>query len=346
MKKVFRLAAKWIAILVLSIGFAEFSVRWWGVWPTYSLQGKGVGGGKDILRFSLDEDLLYRLAPDPLHHINPDGFRDSKPTTNGGRTAVVVGDSFPMGLAVSPDETFPKQLQALVPDRQVYNMGVQGYGPDQELISFERFGVPLAPDVIIVSLYPANDLGDLNKNGLLRVDPLTGSPVAIRPNIVERAIPPLRLQMALRLIATGHFLAPSSEEQLSQALFNDKDLVALGDEDARAGARDLLGSILRRFTELAAQMHARLFVLVIPAYSEIQGEGRAGGRLSVENEVLDEAAAQGVRVIDPYEAFVAWSGEPLFLDSDRHLSARGHLLVAQLLAQAVFPGLKMPPSAH
>lgn len=336
MKSTFRLVGKWTAISLLCIAFAEFSVRWWGVWPTYSLQGKGVGGGKDILRFTLDTGLLYRLAPDPLHHINADGFRDAKPDTSRGPVTVVIGDSFPMGLAVAPAETFPEQLEALVPGHQVYNMGVQGYGPDQELVNFERFGAVLSPEVIVVSIYPANDLGDLLKNNLLLVDSSSGGLAAVHPNIVEQMMPRFRLEMALRLIATGHFLSPASEERLSQALFNDKDLVVVGDDASREQAESMLRAILARFQALADASGARLFVLVIPAYSEIQGEGRAAPRLATEELVLAQTKKLGIAEIDAYGAFKDWRGEPLYLDSDRHLSATGHRLVAQLLAQGVF----------
>ena len=68
----------------------------------------------------------------------------------GRRRIVVLGDSFTFGDEVSDDETYPSYLQGLLPDTDVLNLGVHGYGHDQMLLYLEDQGLGYHPDVVIL----------------------------------------------------------------------------------------------------------------------------------------------------------------------------------------------------
>jgi len=51
---------------------------------------------------------------------------------------LILGDSFTFGNGLSDDETWPAQLQSLLPRHQVFNLGVDGYGMDQMLITLKE----------------------------------------------------------------------------------------------------------------------------------------------------------------------------------------------------------------
>ncbi|MGC2112238.1 MAG: SGNH/GDSL hydrolase family protein [Candidatus Korobacteraceae bacterium] len=70
--------------------------------------------------------------------------------TPGKQRILVLGDSFTFGTDVSDDETFSHYLEAALPDTEVLNLGVQGYGQDQMLLYLQQEGVKYHPDIVLV----------------------------------------------------------------------------------------------------------------------------------------------------------------------------------------------------
>lgn len=194
----------WLFIAALCIVFAEVTLRLWGLSPRYSLKAKGLDYA---LPFVLDEELLYRFLPEPARSINTQGFRDHEfpAKSSDKKRLVVLGDSFPMGLIVTPSDTFPKKLEQLLPNYEVLNLGVQGYGPDQELRLYSKIEATLQPDEVIWSLFPSNDYNDLIKNNLLQLNE-SGELVATNPNPISQKMPLLHTPLLIRYILSGHFL--------------------------------------------------------------------------------------------------------------------------------------------
>jgi len=79
------------------------------------------------------------------------------------RRILVLGDSFTFGEEVSDDETYPHHLQALLPDAEVINMGVHGYGHDQMLLLLQKEGLLYHPDIVVLGFLTA----DMERNLLL-----------------------------------------------------------------------------------------------------------------------------------------------------------------------------------
>jgi hypothetical protein len=73
---------------------------------------------------------------------------------------LILGDSFTFGDDVSDDETYSSYLQAMLPDTEIINMGVHGYGHDQMLILFKEEGVKYQPDIVILGFLPL----DMSRN--------------------------------------------------------------------------------------------------------------------------------------------------------------------------------------
>jgi len=53
---------------------------------------------------------------------------------------------------VSDNETYSYYLQKMLPNAEIINMGVHGYGHDQMLIYLEEEGVKYKPDIFIILL--------------------------------------------------------------------------------------------------------------------------------------------------------------------------------------------------
>lgn len=70
--------------------------------------------------------------------------------TPGKQRIVVLGDSFTFGAEVADDVTYSHYLESHLPNTEVLNFGVQGYGHDQMLLYLKEEGVQYHPDIVIV----------------------------------------------------------------------------------------------------------------------------------------------------------------------------------------------------
>lgn len=165
-----RWAARIAALLVscgLVVGAAEIALRAGVARPAFRYPF-----GLDFAIF-LDRRRLYELVPRSGSEINRQGYRDAqfrnRPVT--GPRVVFLGDSYVMGLTTPSAQTIPNQLESLLGDADVLNMGVFGYGPDQSLIQLRDEALGYAPDVVVLAVMPANDFADIEKNHLFELDP-------------------------------------------------------------------------------------------------------------------------------------------------------------------------------
>lgn len=74
----------------------------------------------------------------------------SEQPPDGATRIVLLGDSFTFGEEVADSETFPHRLQELLPQTEVLNFGVHGYGHDQMLVCLREQGLRYRPDLVIV----------------------------------------------------------------------------------------------------------------------------------------------------------------------------------------------------
>ena len=142
--------------------------------------------------YQLEPRYLYTLVPqarrayrhmpingghEVIYHVNAHGFRGPElATETSDLTRIVVyGDSFIHAEFTELQETFSKQLEAILTARtnqnyEVVNAGVAGYGPDQVLRRVEDELGWLEPDLLIVGIFAGNDFGDLVRNKLYRLE--------------------------------------------------------------------------------------------------------------------------------------------------------------------------------
>ena len=83
---------------------------------------------------------------------------------------LLLGDSFMEAYSVALEESFPRQLEALVRasgiDVEVINLGVGGYGTLQEYLTFQDVGRRYEPDLVLLGFTIANDV----KNNSLKLE--------------------------------------------------------------------------------------------------------------------------------------------------------------------------------
>ena len=75
---------------------------------------------------------------------------------DGTRRVVIVGDSYTWGENVGNAETFAAQMESVATGLEVLNLGVHGYGTDQQLLRLRRDGLPFRPDVVVLAIFGQN----------------------------------------------------------------------------------------------------------------------------------------------------------------------------------------------
>ncbi len=87
-------------------------------------------------------------------NTNSKGLREtteySYARTPGKRRMLVLGDSFTFGTELPDDQTYCHYLESTLPNTEVLNLGVQGYGHDQMLLYLKEEGVKYRPDIVLL----------------------------------------------------------------------------------------------------------------------------------------------------------------------------------------------------
>jgi hypothetical protein len=105
--------------------------------------------------WTLKPDIKDLLVFDgKILNSNSKGFRGATEyeyeRTPGKHRIVVLGDSLTFGSEVSDGDTYSHDLESALPNTEVLNLGVQGYGHDQMLLYLKEQGIKYHPDVVIL----------------------------------------------------------------------------------------------------------------------------------------------------------------------------------------------------
>jgi len=95
---------------------------------------------------------------------NSQGFRDIEPVVDDKPGIMFLGDSFVWGFDVEASERFTDKLQARHPEWNIYNLGVCGYGSDQEFLLLQRLFDHYKPRVVCLIYCSDNDEKDNSWN--------------------------------------------------------------------------------------------------------------------------------------------------------------------------------------
>jgi hypothetical protein len=94
---------------------------------------------------------------------NSDGFRDKNHGVKNKKRIAFLGDSFVWGYDAEQHERFTDKLQLLLPEFEIINMGVSGYGTDQEFLLAQKWFDHYQPDIVVL-IFTETDWFDNNDN--------------------------------------------------------------------------------------------------------------------------------------------------------------------------------------
>jgi hypothetical protein len=271
--------------------------------------------------------------------INSKGLRDreypyDKPAAT--RRILCIGDSFTFGYGVEVDQTFAKQLEAMLGREagagnwEVINAGVPGTGTAHHLAYYDLEGCKYSPDYVLLCFCGKNDFNDNIKCGLysleggvvVRHEARLSSIGRIR-HLIEQ-LPGYRglFRRSKLLMLVGHRLT---------LLVQRRSTVAPGDQEAlgqrRRAACGLTEGLIVALRDSCASRGAVLIFTVAP---QIEVGEEAADVESLEAFV----DAKGIERLDLEPAFRAEAarGNQCFYPVDHHWNTLGHRLVARQLA--------------
>jgi hypothetical protein len=258
---------------------------------------------------------------------------------------VMLGDSIAFGPGVDDADMFSHRLDSTRVAWEVINLGVMGYGTDQELLKLEREGLAYDPDVVVLHFCLQNDFADnmLSRalyDGVhpkpyftLEAGELRKHDAHLKTTLGQRTAFFLHSNSFLyrRAMATAANLAApatASREQAAGPHWLDRMEQALQD---MGRATEVTLRLLEAMRRLADASGAGFIVMVHPDESGFHHESRLTAKIQRSPRL------KGATVIAMAEAYRArglrW--EQFALDSLGHLSPAGHQVVADVLGASL-----------
>jgi hypothetical protein len=331
------LATASIVLVVLALCGLELAARRWS--PDYLVQARGLHVFSRTYGWAGRPGAVASMGGGRVT-LNARGYRGRElpSARNDGRTRVVVlGDSIAFGYGVADEETFPWQLDVRDNGIAAANLGVQGYGPGQELLVLMREGLRQRPDVVVLAFCLRNDFVD------------AVLPVALYDGTTPR--PRFRLS-GERLVLDGSPLRLSPPRRLARWLSDESHL--FNRLSALAGRhQDEPEHDWRYRKQQALHDEQAAFQLTLALVLEMHRVCRRHGiaflvatfpnglgyetRTDLATRLHRQLESRGVPVVDMGARFQELGLRPaeLALDRTGHLGPRGHAVSCQVIEREI-----------
>jgi hypothetical protein len=281
---------------------------------------------------------------------NGQGFRGQAewPST---AEIVVVGDSWVFGYGVNDDETWISRLAARLSKSTVVNLGLIGAGPAQYLRVYRTYGVPLEPRLVIVGLFPGNDIAD---QALFDAWLRAGSPGnydvwrffrgdlggSMRSTLSRSRV--LFLAREAWKLRGTRFAGRTFSFPDGSRLHLAPGILSASTARAHPGdpAFDRVVGLLREFRDEAGRHGSRILVLLFPTKERIYLPLLGDTPPELVQPFITELRALGMDMLDLTPVFRrhARAGERLYFDVDGHINLAGNRVLSDTLLQHLRAG--------
>jgi hypothetical protein len=257
-----------------------------------------------------------------------------------------LGDSFTIGYGVNKNDRFTELIKKQLPTPfQVINMGMWGYGTDQELLVLKEKGLKYSPDVVVLCMF----LDDLFTCNLFSVN----GGQYMKPKFNLDAIHGLRLTNVpipnnrgrselLNLILTRYFELRNRQE-VGKEFWRKNWLSVFDREFLREYKLTLCLLILKEIQVLSLNHNAEFLLVVIPYKEQINTERSTFSYaknwcipserfdLDLPQKVINSFCRRnGIPMLDLLPVFKCHNDpNRLFFRSDLHWTKEGHQIAAK-----------------
>ena len=308
--------------------------------------------------------------------INADGQRGPhhpRKRSPGKPRVAILGDSQAWGDGVGDAETFAARLDGA--ETEAVNLGVLGYGTDQQLLSLE-LALEYEPDLIIVTTYLGNDLDDNSHAGTTQFPKpwfeardggleLRGVPVQ-HSRVVQAGVEVFRALMRHSAIlnALAETAANPREARKPDRVTWIQRGYPMHSRYSREPSTDdlaalqLTSRLLIEIGQRADARGAKTIFLILPESWQVEAANDPRWRTELRQRSVDwrrpqkvlrkTLEASGYTVVDALPALARASRPPgsaaVYYPGWKHLTVAGHEVMAELLspriASAVHSGRK------
>jgi hypothetical protein len=249
---------------------------------------------------------------------------------------VMLGDSITFGHRVRDDQTFSALLESRSGRFEVVNLGVEGYGTDQELIVLREEGLRRRPDVVVLNFCSNDVLNNAldrdHQDGRTPKPYFTQEGDEIRLHDDGLRLRPLR-RVAQWLADESHLYGRLGDllPRLQVAVRGSEPPAHAPRLMDRPEAVELSIRLVRRIAEESRQAGVRVLLVMHADEPGLLGRSRLASRVS-ESPLLAELA-----VLDMAKRFRArgLGVDDVLLDYQGHLTPLGNLVVAQEIEVAL-----------
>ena len=287
-----------------------------------------------------------RTEYDVPFEINQLGFRGPLPDlANESKPRVlVVGDSQTFGLGVPNGETFCDRLREKLGDVELINAGSNGYGTREQLAVIHHLGEAWRPDLILLVCF-WNDLEDNIKRDVPAFD-LDESQRVVRTDPYDESFNPLALRETIEAHprqATGLRLRSFIKESLRGLRYRTLGIKRrrIRTLEQQSEAFEVFEGLLAIAKRRSDELESHLVVVALPDHNQVDPEAviRNIGPVNfeIQERLFRTCADLGIPTIDllpPLQKDFEEEGEALYYYADKHLRARGHRIIGDVLAQA------------
>lgn len=307
--------------------------------PGLSFTGETPGDLVDLFGIATNRKYSVDVAYDE------NGFRNPPGRTRAD--VVLVGDSLVEAGLVPYAETIPAILEREL-GLVVSNLGCSGYGPQQEKIALERYGLPLKPKYVVWFFFEGNDLLDVPRYEEAR---RTGGQDPRKTRFLARSLT-ANLARRLALFVTRPRGQDSIEARRRMGIFRRGSEPVrlyfafaagpLSGQD-RASLAQAQGSI-RAAVELARGAEARFLLAFVPtkfrvhaglvdfAPATLCATWRSNELPELLARFAEEERIEWLDLTPPLRA-AAEKGELVYFADDGHWSPRGHAVAAAAIEE-------------
>lgn len=290
-------------------------------------------------------------------HTDEHGLRNKSPWPSRA-PIVVLGDSLAFGYGVAEEQGWTRLLEARVQPDRIVNLSLPGFAPQQYFRHFEKLGASLQPELVIMCIFPGNDVLDARRFEVWRAAGSPGNFAAWgfdEMSDLGRASAPLKApsflessRLAMMLTRARYRLRgqlqpetlafPQGRVQLVPSVY-EKRMSTFNAGDF--GFRALVESVHSTRT-LADRIGARLLVVLFPTKEEVYLPGRGAEyphMVEIVHRALDELGVDTLDLTDELRQH-ANDARPVFFEVDGHPNELGNAVVAD----AVFRRLQQQHS--
>jgi lysophospholipase L1-like esterase len=278
------------------------------------------------------------------------GFRNAEDFTEA--EVVVIGDSFVEGAETPHAETVVAGIGRQLGVTAV-NLGQSHYGPQQELVVLERYGIPLSPRLVVWFFFGGNDLTDAEgyEWQVRHLDELVAPPSFGSRSFSRHALRALARATTPRRrvetpLAARHAAVYAPPGRPPQRMYLDTN-----EEPWSARQWQLVTDVLVKARDATGRANAEFLLVYIPRKLRVyqgflQSEPGAFAREWQPNDLPDVLGewcrAQDIPYLNSTVALrgAVASGESVYLPDDVHWNPAGHRVVAT----AVVERLRQLPS--